>query len=326
MMRAGQIVAPRRVEWIELPIPEPGEGQVVVQLEAGALCGSDLCYFLGDREHPALAGLTYPLPPMYSLHELVGRVTRSRSSRFQEGDRVLAVPPLQQGLAEYFVANSAWTVPLPPGPAERLVLAQPLGTVVHACLKLGNLLGQTAVVLGQGPIGQMFTALLRRMGILRLVAVDLLDDRLTISTRMGATHTVANQGDAAARLVADLTHGVGADLVVEACGYAETLNQAVQLVRRNGTILGFGVPHALQYEFCFRDCLVKEARLVPSIGPDIQREFPLAIDLIATGIIDLGPILTHRFPLASAQEAFSLFAERREGAIKVVLLTEHADQ
>lgn len=320
-MLGAQITGPRQIEMREMPIPEPAEGQILIKLEAGAVCGSDLPYFLMDYHHPALAARE-PIPPLYSLHELVGRVVQSRCTRYQEGDRVLALPYGQQGLAGYFLSERAMTVPVPEGPAERLVLSQPLGTVVHACLKLPNLLGQTAVVVGQGPIGQLFTALLRRMGVLRLIAVDLLPERLEVSIRMGATHTVCGDAAAVLQAVRDLTGGRGADLVVEAVGYSDTLNLAASLIRRNGTVLGFGVPHEATYQFAMQGFFRSEGRLINSVGPDIQHDFPIAVELVATGAIDVGPLVTHRFPLAQAQEAFSLFADRKDGVIKSILLGE----
>lgn len=318
-MLAGQITGPRRMEMIEVPVPEPGEGQIVVALEAGAICGSDLPYFLMEPSHPSVAGAPVPLPPLYSLHELVGHVARSRCARFREGDRVLALPYEQRGLAEYFLSEPALTVPVPEGPAERLVLSQPLGTVVHACLKLPNLLGATAVVVGQGPIGQLFTAMLRRMGVLRLLGVDLLPERLEVSRAMGATHTVCGGPEAVQAAVVEMTAGRGADLAVEAVGQVETLGLAASLVRRNGTLLAFGVPHQEVYDFAFRSFFFNEGRLINSIGPDVQHDFPIAVELVASGAIDVGPLVTHRFPLSKAPEAFALFADRRDGAIKVIL-------
>lgn len=321
-MLAGQITAPRCLEMIEVAVPEPGPGQIVVQVEAGAICGSDLPYFLYEREHPALKGMELPLPPLFSLHELVGRVAKTRSARYQEGDRVLALPYVQQGLGAYFLSEEAMAVPVPDGPADRLVLSQPLGTIVHACLKLPNVLGWTAVVVGQGPIGQLFTALLRTMGVVNLIAVDLLPERLEVSRKMGATHTVQAQTGSDAGVVAaiqELTGGRGADLVVEAVGHQESLNTAAALIRRNGILLSFGVPHHAHYDVAFRDFFVKEGRLVNSLGPDIQHDFPIAVELIAGGTIDVGPIVTHHYPLEHAQDGFSLFADRRDGAIKVIL-------
>lgn len=319
-MLAGQIIGERRIELVEVPRPEAGPGQIVVKLEAGALCGSDLPFFNYERQHPSLAGLSLPLPLTLSLHELVGRVVESRCEPFREGDRVLALPYNHLGLAQYFLSEAAITVPIPEvGPADLLVLSQPLGTVVHACLKLPNMLGQTAVVVGQGPIGQLFTALLRRMGALRVLAVDVIPARLEVSRRMGATHAVDGDPDAVTDAVRELTGGRGADLAVEAVGKVDTLNLAASLVRRNGTLLAFGVPHQSRYDFAFRKFFFNEGRLINSIGPDVQHDFPIAVEMVATGLIDVRPLVTHRLPFQAAQRAFELFAGREDGAIKVVL-------
>jgi threonine dehydrogenase-like Zn-dependent dehydrogenase len=249
-------------------------------------------------------------------------VTQSRSERFKEGDRVLALPTIQhRGLAEYFVSSEDRAVPVPGGPANRLVLAQPLGTVVHACLKLPEVLGQTAVVLGQGPTGQLFTAWLRQMGVARLIAVDLLPERLKVSTIMGATHTICGDPAEVARAIDAITDGKRTDLAVEAIGNVETLNLAAKLVRRNGTLLAFGLPHKYNYDFAFHEFFWNEGRLICSLGPTVD-DFRIAVDLIANHVIDVGPLVTHSFPFSRAQEAFTLFADRADGVIKVVLTTE----
>jgi threonine dehydrogenase-like Zn-dependent dehydrogenase len=318
-MLAGQITGPRRLEMREIPIPEIEDGQILVKLEAGCVCGSDIPFFLMEEGHPSMDLFPEGLPPLLSLHELVGYVAQSRCTRFREGDRVLALPYVHLGLGEYFVSEPSVTVPIPAGPADKLVLSQPLGTVVHACLKLPNVLGQTAVVLGQGPIGQMFTALLRRMGVLRLIAVDLLPERLEVARLMGATHTVCGGPEVVLEAVREITGGVGADISVEAVGHSDTLNEAASLVRRNGILLAFGVPHSVSCDFAFRSFFFNEGRMINSIGPDVQHDFPIAIELVASGAIDVSPLVTHHFPLAQAQDAFSLFADRKDGVIKAIL-------
>jgi len=320
-MLAGQILGPRRLEMVKVPIPVIEDGEILVQLQVGSICGSDLPYFLFDPSHPALTGALAPLPPMLSLHELVGFVAQSRSEQFKEGDRVLALPTIQhRGLAEYFVSSDDRAVLLPNGYANHLVLSQPLGTVVHAWRKLPQEL-ETAVVLGQGPIGQLFTALLRQKGVRQLITVDLLPERLELSTRMGATHTVSGNAAKVAAAIETITEGALVDLAVEAIGKEETLNLATKLVKRSGTLLAFGLPHKYNYEFAFHDFFWNEGRLICSLGPTVE-DFRDAVNMIAGGVIDVAPLVTHTFPLFRAQEAFTLFADRSDGVIKVVLTAE----
>jgi threonine dehydrogenase-like Zn-dependent dehydrogenase len=318
-MLAGQIVGPSLLKMIEVPVPDIADGEILVKLQVGSICGSDLPYFLFDTSHPALTGASAPLPATLSLHELTGFVAQSRSKRFSEGDRVLALPTIpHRGLAEYFVSSDDRAVHLPDGPATHLVLAQPLGTVVHACNKLPELIGQTVVVLGQGPIGQLFTALLRQLGVAQLIAVDLLPERLKVSTLMGATHTICGKAEEVIATIETITDGKWADLVVEAIGKTETLKLAAQLIRRNGTLLAFGLPHQYNYDFAFHEFFWKEGRLICSLGPTVD-DFRVAVDLISNDVIAVAPLVTHTFPFNRAQEAFTLFADRTDGVIKVCL-------
>ena len=318
---AGQITGARRLEMIEIPMPEINIGEILVKLQVGSICGSDLPYFLFNKSHPALTGASTPLPATLSLHELVGIVTQSRSEQFKEGDRVLALPTIPHtGLAEYFVSSDDRAVLLPDGQANHLVLSQPLGTVVHAYRKLPEAT-ETAVVLGQGPIGQLFTALLHQKGVGRLIAVDLLPERLELSTKMGATHTVSGNAAEVAAAIETITEGKLVDLAVEAIGKEETLNLAAKLVRRNGTLLAFGLPHKYNYDFAFHDFFWNEGQLICSLGPTVD-DFRVAVDLISNGVIDVAPLVTHNFPLSRAQEAFTLFADRADGVIKVVLTAQ----
>ena len=322
-MLAGQITGPGQLSFIELPVPRILDEQLLVRLEIASLCGSDIPYFLHDTAHPSVAGQALPLRPGLSLHELIGTVYQSKSKRFKEGDRVLALPfNYLQGMSEYFLSADSLAVPLPAGPAEELVLSQPLGTVVHACRKLPNLLGKTAVILGQGPIGQLFSALLRHMGAARVIAVDSLAERLRISSRMGATHVFGEDPAELKAAVRELTNGLGADLVVEAIGKEETLNLASDLIRRHGTVILFGLPNRYTFNVAIHEFFYKEAHLIGCVGPEVQHDFPIAVELIATRVIDVKPLITHKFPFLKAQDAFTLFSRRSDGAMKVILETD----
>ena len=155
-----------------------------------------------------------------------------------------------------------------------------------------------------------------------MIAVDLLPERLEVSRKMGATHTICGSSREVLETVRMMTDGQGADLAVEAVGSGETLELALRFVRRNAVVVAFGVPNRAHYTLAFYDFFHNEGRLINSVGPHVQHDFPLAVEMITTRTIDVGPLLTHRLPLRRAQEAFTLFADRADGAIKVVLTSD----
>jgi L-iditol 2-dehydrogenase len=167
-MKALQLVKPRQFEMVDVARPEAGDDQVLVRLEKVVLCGSDIPKFTGMWR-----GLTYPLPPGMPIHECVGTVAESRSPRFDVGDRVVAVPAGDQGLAEYYAADAIKAVHIPAAlvGSEVSLLIQPLSTVVYALDRLGDVSDRAAVVVGLGPIGLLTTWLLHRYGA-EVVGVD----------------------------------------------------------------------------------------------------------------------------------------------------------
>jgi threonine dehydrogenase-like Zn-dependent dehydrogenase len=251
-------------------------------------------------------------------------VIESRSGRFKQGDPVLAIPPDQRGASECFVTDASMAVPLPPAPPhlprERLILGQPLGTILWAARKLPNILDWNVAVVGQGPIGLMFSHLLSNLGAKRVMGLDKLDYRLAAARRMRATHTINVLKEDAVAAVQELTDGQGADLVVEAVGHqVETLQLSVDLCRKHGTVLMFGVPDATHYPLPVWDMLRKNIRFVGSVHPDVQRDLPLALDMILQGRLDVAPLITHRFGFEQLQTAFEHAIERIGEPIKILI-------
>lgn len=321
-LKVARITAPRRIEFVDTPLPRleelPGE-PILVRLEAGVLCASDFPRFTGHA-----FGITFPRPLGDSLHECIGQVLESRSPRFQEGDRVLAIPPDQRGLGQFFATDASMAVPLPEYPhRDLLVLGQPLGTVIWAARKLPNLVGADVAVIGQGPIGLLWDQLLANLGARRIIGLDRLDYRLDAARRLRATHTVHVDRENPIDSVRDLTDGRGADLVVEAVGHQhETLELAVDLAAPQGLVLLFGVPHEERYPIPVWNFFRKNLRLVGSVHPDVQRDLSLALDLITQGRIDAASLITHRFDLFDAQRAFELAIDRVDQPIKVLLTAD----
>lgn len=322
-MLAGSFSSPRNVQLVEVDPPSFPDcaihpEQILFQPEVTCLCGSDLPFFDGDFEGH---DISYPQPVGMSLHEMVGTVLESTSSRWSIGDRVLAVPVGQRGLFERFVVPADRAVKLLPGLSDELaMLAQPFGTVVHALKKLPNMIDLDVVVLGQGPIGQMFNAGLRNLGARRIIAVDPLHLRLQYSHLLGATHTIAERGRNAVEQIRSLLGGSLPDVVIEAVGHRDhAVSDAIEIVRPEGKILIFGVlPNSID-SVPLRAALWKNAQILTSLHPDFERTFPLAMQWIAEGRVNLAPLITHRFPLSGIQQAFDTFRDRIDGALKVIV-------
>lgn len=321
-MFAAHIYAPRKIRLVEVPEPVLGpipddpsvHGEIIFQPELGCLCGSDLPYFDGQApEYPAEVG--------QSLHEIIGTVVASNGTRFKPGDRVLCIPVNHFGFFQRFRVSQSRAIPIDPRASdEEAVLAQPLGTVLCAMRKLPNVLNWNVVVVGQGPIGQLFNAVLRNLGAREIIGLDRLEERLAFSPRMGATATVHVERENPVERVREITLGRMADLVVEAVGHQDQVfNLCIELCRDFGEILFFGVPPSEIDGLKWRRLFWKNIRVTTSLGPDFQIDFPLAMRWVAEKRIDVRPLITHRFPVEQAQEAFETFVDRRDGAMKVLL-------
>ncbi|MDG2127909.1 MAG: zinc-binding dehydrogenase [Fuerstiella sp.] len=320
-MLAGQFTSRRRIELLDVAepqLPNDTPGMMIFQPEMTCLCGSDLPFFDGDFEGH---DIPYPQPLGKSLHEMVGTVVATNGSRWQPGTRVLAVPLEQQGLWERYVLSEDRAIALDDRLSDEIaLLAQPFGTVVWALKKLPNMIDRDAVVLGLGPIGQMFVAGLRNMGARRIIGIDPVAERTALALKMGATDVVNSTGGEAEGDVQRILNGELADVTIEAVGHkAQAFNDAVLLTRHHGDILFFGVPPAPMDGIHFKEAMLKNITVRTSLHPDFERTFPLAMQWLAEGRVDLSPLLTHRFSLAQMQGAFDVFRDRREGAIKVLV-------
>lgn len=315
-MFAAQIHAPGQIELIDIEEPQLTEtlGEILFQPECACLCGSDVPFFLknGEQGYPVIG---------HSLHEMIGSVLETTGSKFKPGDRVLAVPVYQVGFFEKYIVPETRVIPLAPGiPEEIAMMAQPLGTVLYALRKLPNLLGKTVAVVGQGPIGQLFDMALRNLGAAKVVGIDRLESRLALSRKSGATHTFCNANENPVEFVKEINGGELADLVIEVVGHQEqAFNDCIELARTDGELLYFGVPPETIDEIQWRSLFRKNLKVYTSVEPDFEIDFPLAMQWIADGLVDVSHLLTHRYSLSQIQSAYELFRDRADGACKVVI-------
>ena len=238
------------------------------------------------------------------------------------GARVLALVTQQHGMAERFVTHRGDLIPLPEHlPAEHLVLAQQLGTVVYGCRQVGNVVA-SAVVIGQGSAGLFFVAMLRRLGADRILVLDLSDARIAAGLRMGADEALHPERDDPVARVAAFTGGAMADLVVEAAGSPEAVNLAPRLARRGGRILFFGLPKQDTFPVDFYTLFRAQCHITSVSGAAAEpgkRSFRLALDLIVGGAIDVQGLVSHVFPLQEVAEVARAYEarSRADGALKV---------
>jgi threonine dehydrogenase-like Zn-dependent dehydrogenase len=314
-LKALQLVRPRQFQAVEIARPEIGDDQILVRLEKAVVCGSDIPKFTGMWR-----GLQYPLPPGMPIHECVGIVVASRSSRFQTGDRVVAIPRGDQGLAEYYVAEAikAVRIPEPLVDSETTLLIQPLSTVVYALDRLSDVVGSTAVVVGLGPIGLLAVWLLNKHGASRLIGVDPLARRCEAARAVGAVRTFETHSDRLLSLIAQDATWEPADICIEAVGQqTRTVNDCLYLVKRCGQVLALGVPLEPVYPFDYTRFFRQNINLIGSVTPPDETYMDRATELIGRHGQELAFLITHRFALDKAAEAFTLY-ESRTG-IKVLI-------
>jgi len=328
----------------EHPVPTIGADEALVRARACGICSGDVVPWYIRRKAPLVFG-----------HEPVGEVVSVGSAvrHVRVGERVFVhhhapcwhcracargefvqCPEWRAshidpgGMAEFFrvpAANlSGDTLILPTNVSdEDGALIEPLACVVKSLNRAGQVRGASVLIIGLGVMGQMHVLLARHLGARCVVGADLIASRCAWAKGLGATAVVdAAAGDVSKR-VQQLTDGEGAEIVIVGPATIEAIELGLECVARGGTVVQFmgtepgQTLHLPMFDFYFR-----EIRLVPSYscGPVETRA---ALDLIAAGVVAARHVVTHRFPLAEAKEAYRVAAQDRS-AIKTLVTFDRA--
>ncbi len=325
----------------EVPVPEPGPGELLVRVEAASVCGTDLHI---ERWDPWAQDAFGPTPMTFG-HEMAGVVVARGPgvTRVPLGELVAAETHIvdwtcyqcrtgrahvcQQlrilgvhtpgAFAEYVVIPemNAWvTEGLAP---EIAALQEPMGNAVHAAF-VEELSAQTVAVLGCGPIGLMAVAIAKLAGARRVFATDVNPERLEMARRMGADEAIDARGDVPG-LLREATDGDGVDIVLEMSGAEPALHQGLAAVANGGRVSLLGThtrPATLDLS---NEIIFKGLRVYGITGRRLFETWYRTTALLEEGL-DLSPIITHRLPLAHYAEAFDLVAAGHAG--KIVLLPQ----
>ena len=321
-MKAAQLVGPKRFEFMDVEMPSAKDGECLIKLEKVSICGSDIRHGYG----PIYPEEDYPLDTGKPCHECAGVVVESRTDEYREGQRVIVLPTHESGgLAEYLVSHPDRMVALPDhGDLSEWVMCQPSGTVLYSCGKMGNVLGKSVVIVGQGAIGLSFTMITSRQGARQVIAIDPLDYRLEYSREFGATHTINPNREDPIEAAREITKGQWADIAVEAAGYPDSLDSALRLVQPFGTLIIFGnqsddvipVNTSLWFD--------KQPTIIPTVGArssDPTAHIRHIVELRERGWVDPARMVTHRvgFNVQDVNKAYDMYEQREDNVVKVVI-------
>lgn len=313
------------IEHVAAPAPEPGE--VLVRAVYSGVCGSDTHAQHGTHPHITL--------PYAVGHEVVGVVEEvgEAVADYAPGDRVTVEPTLpcwsckqcragrvnlcenlgffgcgyaQGGMAELFTvpANRLHRVPDDLSDLEA-TLIEPLSTPVHAARLAGPLEGKAVAILGAGTIGLLVLAVAKAGGAARVVVSDVLENKRARATALGADAVVdARDVDVVARVRAAL--GESADVVFDCVAIQSTVNQAVDMALKGGTVIIVGVP-ARDTTMPLVVMQDQEVRVQGS-ATYLAEDFAASIELLRAGAVAVDDIVTGRFPLDRAADAFDASA------------------
>lgn len=319
--------------------PTPGPGEVLVDMVAGGICGSDLHYY----NHGGF-GTVRLKEPMILGHEVAGRiaalgdgvsglnvgqlvaVSPSRpcgTCRFcVEGKQnhcldmrfygsAMPFPHIQGAFRERLVATPEQCVPADGLTAGEAAMAEPLSVVLHGARQAGDLAGKRVLVTGCGPIGLLAVLVARAFGALEIVATDITAFTLSKADSIGADSTI-NVVETPDGLTAYTAHKGHFDTLFECSGVASALAAAVPALRPGATVVQLGLGGDMTLPM--QAMTAKELVLKGSFR--FHHEFPLAVQMMQAGRIDVKPLLTQTLPLEDAVAAFELASDRTR-AIKV---------
>ena len=318
-MRAIQIVEPRKIAFLDAPDPEPLEGEILVRCSHVALCGSNMGQYTGVG---VWGDLEFPNPTGWAGHENIGTIVASRCDGWKPGELVLAQPEGYFGFAELIRAKPPGIARLPDNPPDvgALIVAQPLATVLRALDQTHPVINRRCAVIGQGPMGLVWTYALGLMGARQVIAADLLAWRLEWSKRYGAAGVIDASKEDVVERVRELTGDEMIDFSVTAAGEADSLTTATKLVRHGGRLFVFGMPDYDDQQFPWYSTFRNETKIITCVGPQCAAYFQVAADMVADGrAADLGAMVTPRMPWEQAVEAFEMYAECAEGSLKLTL-------
>lgn len=328
--------------FLERDIPTVKDDEVLVKLEYIGICGSDLHYYETGR-----IGDYIVKPPFVLGHEPGGVVVEvgKNVNHLNVGDRValepgktcghcefcktgrynlcqdvifFATPPVDGVFQEYIAHQADLCFKLPEGVSTlEGALIEPLAVGFHSAIQGEVKCGQTAVVMGAGCIGLVTMMALKAMGVENVYVVDVMQKILDKDLELGATGVINGKEKNAVDAIMEITNGVGCDLVIETAGTEITTVQAINMAKKGSNIVLVG--YSKSGEMTLPMSLVLDKELTFKTVFRYRHIYPMAIEAVANGSINLKGIVTNEFSLDEIQNAMDYSVSNKADIVKAVV-------
>lgn len=353
MMKSALFVEPGRIVLDDKPIPDVGSNDALIRITTTTICGTDIHILKG--EYPVAKGLTVGHEPVGVVEKLganvqgyvegqrviAGAICPSGHSyacldglHSQDGQHgAHGLKPMggwrfgntiDGAQAEYLLVPDAMAnlAPVPDGLTDEQVLMCPdIMSTGFAGAESANIkIGDTVAVFAQGPIGLCATAGAKLRGATTIIAVDTVPERLEMAKAMGADFVIDFSKVDPVEEIMRLTEGRGVDAAIEALGLQQTFESSLRVLKPGGTLSSLGVySEDLKIPLAAFHAGLGDNKIITSLCPGGKERMRRLMNVIASGRIDLEPLVTHRFRLEQIEEAYELFANQRDGVLKVAI-------
>jgi L-iditol 2-dehydrogenase len=341
-MKAAMLYGVKDLRVEDVEVPKVGAGEVLVKVKKATTCGTDLKIFQRGYVEKVIK-----LPTIFG-HEWAGDVVEvadglqwpAKDMRVRAGNSApcLHCAMCQKGkynlcenmiwlwgaYAEYInVPARMVLVNMQEIPRhvsyEEAAIVEPLACVLHGLEEARLKLGDTVAVIGAGPIGLLHLLTAKKMGVSKVIIIDLVEERLNLAERLGADETINGGEVNAVESVRQLTGGYGADAAIEAIGLPSTWEQALKMVRRGGTVLEFGgCPPGTEIKVNAEMLHYGEQTILGTFHTT-PLHFRRAMNLIASRSIDVRPLITRRMKLEEIARAFEILSTSKS-EIKIAII------
>jgi 2-desacetyl-2-hydroxyethyl bacteriochlorophyllide A dehydrogenase len=327
-MKSIVIEQPNEISLLEREVPEPGAGQLMIQVMASGICGTDLHIYRGEYMGK------YPVIPGHEFSGIVAAVG-SGVSRFKVGDRVAVEPniacdncvnclnnrqnfclnwqaigvTLPGGMEEYVIVPERAAFTIGELPFEVGAFMEPLSCVVHGTERARIGLADHVAIFGAGPIGNLMIQMARIQGAAHITVLEINPGRADLASELGADRVVASF---------DQLQPDTYDIVIDATGAIPVMNRTIDYVRKGGTVLLFGVPPSGRNLEMEGFKIFQKGLTLLSSFTSVRNSFQ-AVDLLKSGQVRVDSLISHRLPLDEMPHALELI-ESRDPVVKKVIV------